>query len=130
MDLEGLTLDCNVSTLRYPFVTLLLSSTLHNRHFFPPTAFLSPPASQRTVPSPSPPLQGQRQGQRPFLGRDSTTNRSPPSTTSALEPTDTSGVIRIESIRPCQWGAPQIQEHKAGNGARTCTAPVCESTNH
>jgi len=120
IDLEGLTLDRNVRSLRDQFVTVELSRILYNGHFFTPerefvTAAI--PASQRTVNGlvrlklykgnvvvegreSSEGLYDERQASMDELG--------------GFEPTDTTGFIAIESIRIKKWAQANIRKGQAG----------------
>ncbi|KZP01894.1 argininosuccinate synthetase [Calocera viscosa TUFC12733] len=120
MDLEGLTLDRNVRALRDQFVTVHLSNILYNGYFFSPerefvTSCL--PASQRTVNGTvrlalykgNVIVEGRFSDEKLYDEKESSMDEL-----GGFEPTDTSGFIRIESIRLRKWGAANIQKGQAG----------------
>jgi len=120
MDIEGLTLDRNVRALRDQFVTVQLSNILYNGYFFSPerefvTSCL--PASQRTVNGTvrlalykgNVIIEGRFSDEKLYDEKESSMDEL-----GGFEPTDTSGFIRIESIRLRKWGAANIQKGQAG----------------
>ncbi|EJT96568.1 argininosuccinate synthetase [Dacryopinax primogenitus] len=120
MDLEGLTLDRNVRALRDQFVTVQLSNILYNGYFFSPerefvTSCL--PASQRTVNGTvrlalykgNVIVEGRFSDEKLYDEKESSMDEL-----GGFEPTDTTGFIKIESIRIRKWGAANIQKGQAG----------------
>jgi len=119
MDLEGLTLDRNVRALRDQFVTFHFGQILYNGMYFSPEReFLSDAivSSQKSV-------NGQvrcqvYKGSFSVLGRSSETenlynaNESSMDELGGFEPCDTTGFIKIESIRIKNWANNQRNKKK------------------
>jgi len=120
MDIEGLTLDRNVRSLRDQFVTVEFSRILYNGHFFTPEReFVTSaiPASQRTVNG----LVRLKlyKGNVVVEGRSSSEglydeHESSMDEMGGFEPTDTTGFIQIESIRIKKWAQANIRQGQAG----------------
>ncbi|EIM24033.1 argininosuccinate synthetase [Wallemia mellicola] len=120
MDLEGLTLDRNVRSLRDQFITPQLSNILYNGYFFSPErdfVVSAIPASQKTV-------NGEvklklYKGNVIVCGRKSDEGLYDESAASMDElggflPTDTTGFIAIESIRLRQWAKAKAAKGQSG----------------
>ncbi|EIW79017.1 argininosuccinate synthetase [Coniophora puteana RWD-64-598 SS2] len=120
MDLEGLTLDRNVRSLRDQFVTVELSRILYNGHFFTPEReFVTSaiPASQRTVNGVvrlklykgNVVVEGRYSDEGLYDEKFSSMDEL-----GGFEPTDTTGFIQIESIRIKKWAQANIRRGQAG----------------
>jgi len=124
MDLEGLTLDRNVRSLRDQFVTVEFSRILYNGYFFSPEReFItaSIPASQRTVNGTvrlklykgNAIVEGRFSDETLYDAKQASMDEL-----GGFEPTDTTGFIQIESIRIKKWGQANISKGQAGVGPK------------
>ncbi|KAH7105934.1 argininosuccinate synthetase [Auriculariales sp. MPI-PUGE-AT-0066] len=124
MDIEGLTLDRNVRSLRDSFITTQLSQILYNGHFFSPEReFVSAsiPASQRTVNGTvrlklyrgNVIVEGRSSEEGLYDERESSMDEL-----GGFLPTDTSGFIQIESIRIKKWGQANARRGQDGVTAK------------
>jgi len=120
VDLEGLTLDRNVRSLRDQFITIELSRILYNGHFFTPEReFVTSaiPASQRTVNGVirlklykgNVIIEGRYSDEGLYDERQSSMDEL-----GGFEPSDTTGFIQIESIRIKKWAQSNIRKGQAG----------------
>lgn len=118
MDLEGLTLDGKVRALRDGFVTTELSKILYNGYWFSPEReFVQSclQASQRNVNGKvklslykgNVIVDGRASDEGLYDARESSMDEM-----GGFEPTDTSGFIKIESIRLRKWGTQRESEGK------------------
>jgi len=120
MDLEGLTVDRNVRSLRDGFVTQELSKILYNGYWFSPErefVMSCLAASQKTVSGEvrlcllkgNVIVEGRSaKGSNLYDAQESSMDEL-----GGFEPTDTSGFIKIESIRLRKWGQARVA---AGRG--------------
>jgi len=124
IDIEGLTLDRNVRSLRDQFVTIELSRILYNGHFFTPerefvTAAI--PASQRTVNGVvrlklykgNVIVEGRSSDEGLYDEKESSMDEL-----GGFEPTDTTGFIQIESIRIKKWAQANSKKGQSGVTAK------------
>ncbi|MBW0523149.1 hypothetical protein O181_062864 [Austropuccinia psidii MF-1] len=118
MDLEGLTLDGKVRALRDSFVTAELSKILYNGYWFSPEReFVQSAleASQKNVNGRvklelykgNVIIEGRASNEGLYDAKESSMDEM-----GGFEPTDTSGFIKIESIRLKKWGAQREAEGK------------------
>lgn len=120
VDLEGLTLDRAVRQLRDQFITPALSRILYDGYFFSPEReFVTSaiPGSQRTVNGTvrlklykgNVIIEGRYSDEGLYDERESSMDEL-----GGFEPTDTSGFIKIQSIRIKKWG--EANQKKGQNG--------------
>ncbi|KAF8343508.1 argininosuccinate synthetase [Amanita rubescens] len=110
VDLEGLTLDRNVRSLRDQFITIELSRILYNGHFFTP-------GKRRTVNGVirlklykgNVIIEGRYSDEGLYDERQSSMDEL-----GGFEPSDTTGFIQIESIRIKKWAQSNIRKGQAG----------------
>jgi len=120
LDIEGLTLDRNVRALRDQFITPALSRILYDGYFFSPEReFVTSaiPGSQRTVNGTvrlklykgNVIVEGRFSDEGLYDERESSMDEL-----GGFEPTDTTGFIKIQSIRLKKWGQANAKKGQGG----------------